>query len=207
MNYICAKEMKKKQIGIFRSAKYNSTFKAPDVNPEIKKFLKMWNSSGGTYLKYKNMESHDILGLDAYIHITSPIRRLVDLLNIIQLQDSLGLFKFNPKSRKFYDRWSNDIEYINTTMKSIRKVQKDCSLLKLCTRDKSMQEKQYDAFIFDKIVRNDGSNQYSVFIKEIGMVNRVISRNELTNFTTHKCTMHLFMDEINLKKKVRIQFK
>ena len=54
----------------------------------------MW-SSGGTYVKYKNIEGHEILDLDAYVHITSPIRRLVDLLNILEFQHELNLIHFN----------------------------------------------------------------------------------------------------------------
>ena len=42
-----------------------------------------WNNVTGQYINYnedENME-HDIMELKSYIHITSPIRRLVDLLN------------------------------------------------------------------------------------------------------------------------------
>ena len=45
------------------------------------------HSFGGKYTKYDNLESHDMLDFDAYVHITSPIRRLPDLLNILKLQD------------------------------------------------------------------------------------------------------------------------
>jgi len=101
MNYISAKEMKNKNIGIYRSAKYNDVSKQiipENASKKVKKFLRMWQSSGGSYVKYENIESHEILNLDAYVHITSPIRRLVDLLNIIQFQDALGIQKFNDSS-------------------------------------------------------------------------------------------------------------
>ena len=63
----------------------------PDKVPEaVSKFITSWNSSGGKYVTHDSYLSHDLLHLDAYIHITSPIRRLVDLLNIIVLQDKLG---------------------------------------------------------------------------------------------------------------------
>ena len=29
----------------------------------------------------------------------------------------------------FYEKWTNRLEYINTTMRAIRKIQTDCSLL------------------------------------------------------------------------------
>jgi exoribonuclease R len=206
MNYLTAKEMKNRKIGIYRSAKYNIEFKPPEnVSSEVRKFLKMWNSSGGSYVKYENISGHDILDLDAYVHITSPIRRLVDLLNIIKFQEDLNIFK-NAKASTFYNRWTDNtaFEYINTTMRSIRKIQNDCSLLKLCTNDKKIMEAEHDTFIFDKIVRNDSLYQYMVYIPDINMVNRVTSRHDLQNYSQIKCKLYLFTDEIRLKTKIRI---
>ena len=206
MNYISAKELKKHKIGIYRSAKYNTTFNPPEnISPQVQKFLKMWNSTGGSYVKYENISGHEILDLDAYVHITSPIRRLVDLLNIIKFQEALGIFT-NQKSREFYIRWTNDkaFEYINTTMRSIRKVQNDCSLLNLCSSDENIMNREHNAFIFDKIVRNDSLFQYMVYIHDIGLVNRVTSRHDIPTYSKKKCKLYLFTDEIRLKTKIRI---
>ena len=139
MNNYCAQELIKHKEGIFRTVKLNDTY-IPDssLKPEIKKFLKIWNSFGGKYCKFENMEGHDIMDLDAYIHITSPIRRLPDLLTMIILQDKLSLFTMTEESKKFYDFCMSDekLEYINTTMRSIRKVQNDCQMLKMCLENK-----------------------------------------------------------------------
>ena len=56
-------------------------------NEEIQQFLNNWHSSGGNYNKYEDLKKHEALNLDKYLHITSPIRRLVDLLNIIKMQN------------------------------------------------------------------------------------------------------------------------
>ena len=68
------------------------------------------------------MDSHDMLELDSYVHITSPIRRLVDLLNIMVLQEKEGLYQMSEKARKFYDYWTNEssLKYINTTSIQLR---------------------------------------------------------------------------------------
>lgn len=167
----------------------------------------MWNSFGGSYVKYKNIERHEILKFDAYIHITSPIRRLVDLLNIMEIQDEKSLFNFSTTSRKFYDKWTNDesFEYINTTMRSIRKVQNDCSLLKICTTDKTIMDKIHIGFIFDKLVRNDALYQYMVYIPELKMVNRFTSRHDKDNNSSQNFKLFSFMDENRLKEKIRIE--
>lgn len=210
MNYISAKEMKSKKVGIYRSAKYNdiSKYNPPEeATTKVKKFLKMWQSSGGTYVKYDNIEGHEILDLDAYVHITSPIRRLVDLLNILQFQDALNLVKLSENSSSFYDRWTSDesFEYINLTMRSIRKVQNDCSLLKLCVDNKEIMNIKHNGFIFDKLVRNDGLFQYMVYLEDLNMVNRIASRFEYDNYSLHKCKLFIFGDEVRLKQKIRIE--
>lgn len=210
MNYISAKEMKSKKVGIYRSAKYNdiSKYNPPeDATTKVKKFLKMWQSSGGTYVKYDNIEGHEILDLDAYVHITSPIRRLVDLLNILQFQDALNLVKLSENSSSFYKRWTSDesFEYINLTMRSIRKVQNDCSLLKLCVDNKEIMNIEHNGFIFDKLVRNDGLFQYMVYLEDLNMVNRIASRFEYDNYSLHKCKLFIFGDEVRLKQKIRIE--
>ena len=210
MNYISANEMKKRKIGIYRSAKYNDikSYDPPEnAGKEITKFLKMWHSSGGSYVKFENIEGHEILDLDAYVHITSPIRRLVDLLNILEFQESLGLTQSNINSTEFYERWTNKeaFDYINITMRSIRKVQNDCKLLKLCSDNEDLMNQIHNGYIFDKINRNDGLYQYMIYIPSINMVNRIASRFDYEKYSNQNCKLYLFTDEVRLKQKVRIE--
>jgi exoribonuclease R len=208
MNYMCAKKMADYKIGIFRCAELKEDFKCPgNVSPSIGKFLKNWNSYGGKYTKYKNQKSHEILKLESYIHITSPIRRLVDLLNIIVLQNSLGIMKYSEKSKDFYERWTSDekIQYINKTMRSIRKVQNKCELLRICVEENADMKKIYKGFIFDKIERNDGLYQYMVYLPIIKMVNRFTSRHDKENLTNQKFKLFIFTDETSFKKKIRVE--
>ena len=207
MNYIVAKKFMEKETGIFRTAKLKDFETPENVPEEVKKFLKMWNSFGGKYVKYDQVSRHEMLKLDAYVHITSPIRRLVDLLNIIELQDVLDLCSLTMGASKFYKRWTNKekFEYINITMRSIRKVQNDCALLNICVTDKSVIDKEHDGFIFDKIKRNDDLYQYMVYFPEMKMVNRFTSRYDKVNLSKQKFKLFIFIDEIRLREKIRIE--
>ena len=208
MNYISAKELIRLKTGIFRSAQFGSNFTPPEHIPkDVKKFLKHWNSLGGKYSK--DFGQHDMLELDAYVHITSPIRRLVDLLNIIILQDKLGLYKMSVEAKEFYERWTHDssIEYINTTMRSIRRVQNDCSLLKICMDDEDTLNTIYDGYIFDKLVRNDALYQYMVYLPELNMVNRFTSRHDKINLTKQQFKIYVFTDQVSLKRKIRVEIQ
>lgn len=203
MNYICAKELEKHQCGIFRSVSLKEAPALSDtISPDIKKFVKHWNSSGSEYNKFETMTGHEILKFDAYVHITSPIRRLVDLLNIMILQQKLGLLQMSKSGKAFYQHWQNNITYINTTMKSVRKVQNDCNLLALCTDELLTEE--FEGFVFDKTIRDD-TYQYMVYLPKIKMVNRYSSKNNIDTFTTQMFKIYLFQDEVNLKKKIRLE--
>ena len=210
MNYTSAKELVKNKCGLYRSSKMNDTFKPPsNIDDSIQKFLKIWNSYGGKYCKYIDLERHDMLELDAYVHITSPIRRLVDLLTMMKLQESLKLVEWGEEASLFYNYWTSDtsIDYINTTMRSIRRVQNDCLLLNICSTNKKILETIYDGFIFDKIKRNDGLYQYMVYLKELNMTNRITTRHDLNNYTFQQFKIYIFHDQERLKHKVRLEFQ
>ena len=209
MNYNCATEMIKSKDGIFRSTIIKKNFDVPDNIPEdVSKFIKIWNSSSGQYINGRELDTkeirHDLLEFDAYIHITSPIRRLVDLLNIIKFQQNSGIIQLSENSNKFYNKWLDNLEYINTTMRSIRKVQVDCTLLDLCANSQDIMEKEHDGYIFDKILRNDGLFQFMVFLPDLRLSSRITLRDNIDNFENKKFKLFLFNDEENFKKKIRL---
>jgi exoribonuclease R len=183
----------------------------PDSVPEdVSKFIKIWNSASGQYMDGSKIASdntsirHEMLDMDAYIHITSPIRRLVDLLNMIKLQSVMGLITLSENTEKFYQKWLRDLDYINVTMRSIRKVQTDCSLLDHCANNADVLNKEYDGYVFDKITRNDGLFQYIVFLPELKLSSRITLRDVFENFECRKFKLYLFNDEESFKRKIRL---
>lgn len=207
MNYHCAKELIKYKTGIFRSTIINREFPIPDTVPDdVGKFIKIWNSASGQYIDGSEIVDtrHEILDVEAYIHITSPIRRLVDLLNMIKFQHVTGIIKLSENVDKFYNKWLGDIDYINVTMRSIRKVQCDCTLLDLCHNNPEVMEKEYNGYLFDRINRNDGLFQYVVFLPELKLSSRITMRDNLDNFTCKKFKLFLFDDEEKFKRKIRL---
>ena len=212
MNYTCAKEMLMKRVGIFRSAlikKDETSLGLVKVPDEVGQFIKIWNSTAGQYIDISaNSDvniSHDLLDLDAYIHITSPIRRLVDLLNIIKIQQTFSIHKLSDGAITFYDSWLKELDYINTTMRAIRKVQIDCNLLNLCFTNPDILEPLYDGYCFDKLERNDGLFQYIVFLPELKITSRITLRDNLENYERRKYKLFIFTNEDKMKKKIRLQ--
>ena len=215
MNYNCAKELLKHGNGIFRSSVFmkkdnNNTVSSNDNGmPErVSNFIRCWKSSYGQYINLENNFGanirHETLNIDAYIHITSPIRRLVDLLNIIRFQQNNNMTQLSASALAFYDKWLNELEYINTTMRSIRKVQTDCDLLTLCSLKPGILETEYDGYLFDNISRNDGLYQFIVYLPDLNLTSRINLNTNIPNYTCRKFKIYIFEDEDRLKKKIRL---
>ena len=208
MNYHSAQELLKENTGIFRSTIIKKEVELPIHLPiDVSQFIKIWSSSCGQYIDLNKTKledlRHDILEMDAYIHITSPIRRLVDLLNMIKF--NFGLFPLSSDAFEFYDKWIGQIDYINVTMRAIRKVQSDCSLLDTCYNTPDILDKTFDGYCFDKLVRNDGLYQFIVFLPELKLTSKITVRENLENYEKRQYKLFLFNDEEKFKKKIRLQ--
>jgi len=226
MNYNSAQELLKSHYGIFRSTIINTKLCLPDTLPEnVHSFIKIWNSNCAQYIDLhsiqikeliennentetcKNINSlrHELLEMDAYIHVTSPIRRLVDLLNMIKLQENKSLITLSEDAQQFYNKWIGELDYINTTMRAIRKVQTECSLIDTCFNKPETLDKTYDGYCFDKLVRNDGLYQFIVFLPELKLASKITVRNNLDNYEKRQYKLYLFNDEEKFKRKIRLQ--
>lgn len=216
MNYHCAQELLKTNNGIFRTTITNSTNLIPTLPnflpDDVRQFIKIWNSSSGQYIDISSVSfedrdqltRHELLEMDAYVHITSPIRRLVDLLNIIKFQENLGLITLSNDAINFYNKWIKQIDYINVTMRSIRKIQNDCNLLDICYNNPDTLEQIYDGYCFDKLVKNDGQYQYMVFLPKLRLSSKITVRDNIPNYEKRQYNLFLFNDEEKFKKKIRL---
>jgi hypothetical protein len=212
MNYFCAKDFITFGNGIFRSSKPQVARSQMVVSDEeflipenVYHFIKCWRTSYGIYLKFEDHIRHESLNIDAYVHMTSPIRRLVDLLNLLQFQKNRGLVPLSEHATEFYNRWLNELEYINTTMRSIRRVQSDCDLLALVSLKPETLDKLYDGYLFDKIQRNDGLFQYIVYLPELILTSKITIVHDYVNFSRLRFKIYVFEDEDKIKKKIRLQ--
>jgi exoribonuclease R len=214
MNNKTALKMMEYKNGIFRSTILKNDTKKVEPSDSLPNkvvdFIKIWNNTSGNYINLENIKvnesiKHELMGMDAYIHITSPIRRLVDLLNMIQFQNNIGLPILSQSAYTFYQKWIDEMDYINSTMRSIKKVQNECSLLDLCSTNSDIMDLYYDGFIIDKIIRHDEQFQYTIYLPEIGMVSRIIVGDELTIYQKNKYKLYLFHNEEKFKKKIRLQ--
>jgi exoribonuclease R len=210
MNHNCANKLLSYKCGIFRNTilKTNNNIIPLHLPSDTYKFMKNWNSINGQYIDISQQTmdlTHNVLNLNAYIHITSPIRRMVDLLNMIKLQDVHNIIILREDANKFYDKWVNKLDYINITMRSIRKVQNDCELLNKFYKNPDILTTEYIGYLFDKTIRIDDLIQYNVYIHELKLIKKIMIREDFMNYDCKKIKLYLFHNENDLKLKLRVQ--
>jgi hypothetical protein len=109
------------------------------------------------------------------------------------------------EARDFLDRWLTQLDYINTAMRSIRKVQTDCEILYRCSTSPELMELTHEGTLFDKIVKHDGTITYMVFIEKWKMMSRISTNQDIPNYSVANFRIFLFEDEDQTKKKIRLQ--
>ena len=234
MNHQSALRLEEYKCGIFRSASIKKREKEEETHtlpPDVNKFITHFKYASGQYCTFENKGSHELIGKVfytttnelggtaplsptasgiAYTHITSPIRRIVDIVNMTLLQDKLGLVKYIYLADwgEFCNKWQNKVDFINTTTKSIKKVQNGCNLLMLYVNEK-VKSTIHQGYLFDRRENKQGKNKnkysYSVYVPDYKMVSTFKTDELIEDYSPRHFTLHLFMDEANLKEKIRLQ--
>jgi exoribonuclease R len=175
-NTVCADYMKKYKNGIYKSISNNEII------------------SDSNYNNYNDVNN--------YLHITSPIRRLVDILNMYKLCENKEMFKFTNDASTFYLNWIEKIEYINTVNKKIRKVQSNCNILNACLLN---NHGLYKGTIFDKEITHDNKYKYQVYLNNLKVYSKIIHNTELLETEEYTFKLYVFQNEISLKKKIKLE--
>ena len=217
MNHECAKLLKAKKKGIFRSA-----LKKEAQSPEDEDYKKvvidapeltfLLQGVAGEYCLFDNMKPHELIGkgLQCYVHITSPIRRIVDIINMMELQ--MGTTITSKSAEDFLKKWTSPeaIGTINKKTKAIRRLQNDVMLLQLYEKN---NVQVYMGIILGAAPASKARGQgvaapsvpYRVFVPDIKLLTTIYSDKILKTYSLVECTVHLFLDESNMSKKVRLQ--
>jgi exoribonuclease R len=180
----------------------------PDtLSDDMKRTIKAWNNVNGQYVLYnEDMDcSHELMNLKSYVHITSPIRRLVDLLNQISMMVHTGMIKkISHEAQLFVDEWNKDIDYINATMRSIRKVQNNCELMHKCFNDDAIMNLEHTGVVFDKIEKEGGIYTYMVYLEKLKLMTKIRTMENLENYSIRTFKLYLFEHENKVVKKIRV---
>ena len=212
INRICGDYMAENKFGVFRSAMYINKNKASELDDSLsadaRKVISMWNNVSGQYMLFNELtdHGHEVMNLKSYVHISSPIRRLVDLLNQMLIFKSMNLIHYmSPDATHFLENWLEQLEYVNTSMRSIRKVQTDCELVHRCFTNPEIMQNTHTGVVFDKVAKGDGeAYSYMVYLEDIKLLSRITTRHDIENYSYHPFKLYLFEDEDKIQRKIRL---
>jgi len=220
MNYHCAKELLGNKNGIFRAVNKRcgddgEKILDRELPSSVLNIITMIKSYSGKYVDIQKsghsseIIAHEMMNMDAYVHITSPIRRLVDLLNMIQIQQNMGLLQLSPEAYTFYENWCLKIENINKDTKSIKKIHADCNLLYVCDKKPELIDQIHKGYAFSKkevtYENCEYKYEYLVYLTDMNITSRIFSKEDDLLYRAMNYKLYLFNDEEKFKKKIRLQ--
>jgi exoribonuclease R len=171
------------------------------MNVECAKVLTKGFIAKGIYRGSESMRAsyslepmrHDALNETVYTHITSPIRRLVDVLNQICFNANVS-----ADAAEFYNTWSLNLNHVNAQTKAIKRAQMDCDLLAF-----SMNHNESECIGTIVDILDDG--EYCVQLHTNRCMVRYKSAEIYDTGSQHTFKILVFSDEHTLCKKVRIE--
>lgn len=214
MNHASAKHLWNIKKGIYRTVKNSTQQPNASLPPtELRSFINIWKYTTSQYTTYQDHTGHTMIagGIDKYLQITSPIRRICDIVNMTELLISIGKINKTPALVQTILRLVENIEYINQTSKNIRKVQTECKLLNYCL-DMAGRNNVVDGYIIDIIEKSD-KIEYSVYIPSLGLNTKIKkqlheenSHVEYNLYDKYRFSVYVFTDEHSFHKKIRLMY-
>ncbi len=212
MNAECARKLSSVNGGIFRVqssttsitdapiAEGASVAQVAGQNDFVRRWLKLDGPADPA--QYSSVSSsHSGLGLDHYAHITSPIRRIADIVNQAAFMKSVMGYDVSVECLRFLDKWMGKIEYMNTATRAIRRVQMDCELLERCETDSAALNTIHSGMA----IATESPGEYTIYIDALKLVTYIKTTSTLTLFEPARFQIYVFNDESRLSRKIRIR--
>ena len=201
--------MREYKEGIFKSLHQESVKIETQMPQHVYEHICILKNNASQYCLYSENISYvskNHKEIDIYAQATSPIRRLVDLLNNIVIMKHIVGIQMTPECDVFYNHWTDDthLEEINIASRAIRKIQSKCAIYE--NYEKQGKQTTYKGYVFDKVYKTgDGKYQYMVYIDSLNLTTYVTLVEELENYSSHYFSLYVFMSEENDKKKIKLQ--
>ena len=209
MNIYCANLLKENNVGIFR---YSDSSCEKTITVDTKIDIDLL-----TFLNYENKSIYSLrpnihnMFDDYYVHITSPIRRLVDILNMIQINKIIDRLE-EREQEQYYNLMTNDMSLLNKNYSIIKKIQNQVKLLNILKNESQNNESQnneskiYKGFIIDNDDNdnNDDKTNYQIWLPLIKTMYNYKTKEILQKFNYYYFKIYVFDNESNYKRKIKL---
>jgi exoribonuclease R len=216
MNKSCGNHMFNHNVGIYRSISsknIKTDFLELPENTEMiadtKRLIYNWSSMCGQYTVFSENAylKHDLLNTHNYVHITSPIRRLVDLLNqIIFFQRFSLILEISKEGSEFLQSWMSEIGTINEKMKSTVKIERECEVMRKCLTRSEILTQHHEAYVIDIrdiMVMNIPMFKYTLYLEKEKMILEL--KSEKKKYIYKKYNVQLYkIESYGIASKIKI---
>lgn len=200
--------LKDKNIGMFRSSSLKAdlcVIPKDNITNEEYNMLKNFKTIHCDYVNASDDLNHIAMGLDMYTHITSPIRRVVDIYNQLCVQYYYGFIdELSNDAISFFELYGSLTGYINQQTKSIKKVQNSCNIIHMAMTNPNILSSEYDVILFDCQQHKLGY-AYNVYLPSLKIFSKVKTDKMYENYSKTKCQLYYFSSENQVNNKVKIQ--
>lgn len=202
MNHLAAQSLGIERSGLFRCLEVKDR-DVSSLPQEVRCIARAWGSEGGKYSAFGDARRHDLMPghVDLYCHITSPIRRLPDMLNQCILLNACGMH-LSSQGKTFCKTWIDKCGVINDRMKGIRRVQTSAALLHTATIGRDVFGSM-EGYVLDVTDANTENSEVAIYVPQLKAVGHASCRNAVERYKKVEISLHLFVDEHSLKRKVR----
>ena len=201
MNVECGKRLAFAGKGVFKRACLIEDRSHVFENPLTQTFFNTWGNINSEYSIDYNSTRHDVLDVSSYTQITSPIRRCVDLINQSQFVRLIDSHAQSDSFDKFITTWFTKIDYLNVKMKSIRRIQNDCDIMRMCYNVPDLSDL---GIVFDEVECGDGY-KYIVYLENLKLLSSVKTLIKIENHSRHRFRLFVFEDEHARNRKIRLE--
>lgn len=168
----------------------------------------IFRNSIGKYVLEPDAIEHRFFGnLKSYTHITSPLRRIVDIVNsiIIFSNDFCGNeIKLSAFAQEFANKMIEKCNIINLQQRIIYNLQNECNLLYKYNNDNTIINKLWDAKIIS--ITNEFITIYILNMKlYFSVKNTTTTTTNISINSIIKVKLYYFCDEINFLQKIRVE--
>jgi hypothetical protein len=148
------------------------------------------------YIQYNEI----IPGQLPYTHITSPMRRIVDIINQALLCDALKLSELSEGAKTFISKYVQDLDNINFKTKAIKRVQNESMLLYMY---EDIKDQIHAGRVLPSETEAAGDVRiYTIFLYELHLIAPFRSCEKMEG--EYKFKIYKFDNETNFKKKIRL---
>ena len=145
-----------------------------------------------------------VLNIESYVHITSPIRRLVDILNQICFNQRVFGNKISKEAAKFLTANFEKINSLNVDVKSIQRVQMECDMLYSCIHNPDIMNMSHEGIVFNQVNLTLTTFRYTVYLKNMRRMYMLDTDELFDEYSTHQFKILLFDMENTGHRKMRI---